>query len=236
MKFTKKDLFTIPNILTYIRFACVPIFIGFMAYYAVNSTFVTALWVGFGVFVFASATDIADGFIARRYHMISDIGKVIDPIADKLLQVFAMIMLVVIGNLHWAFMTILLIKEIAMGVLSRYLMVASKCMVDQKSNFWGKAGASVNFVGIVLAFFAGMSEIVATVDLIVLCVGSAMAIVAFGIYNVDYLKQLKELRASGILDTLNPDGSPMIGGEKNGASEKSESTSPREPEDGGLEQ
>ena len=64
MQFSKKDLFTVPNILTYIRLICVPIFIGVMIAYCIDKTATQYLWAAFGLFVFASATDIADGYIA----------------------------------------------------------------------------------------------------------------------------------------------------------------------------
>ena len=209
MRFEKKDLFTIPNILTYIRFLCLPFFVGLMAAYKVDPVG-AYLYAGFGIFVFASVTDIVDGYVARHFNQVSDLGKVIDPIADKLLQCLGMVMLVVIGALDWWFMAILIVKEILMGVFSRYFMVASKCQVHQRSNIWGKVGAFVNFVGIVLAFWVGFSEILHWIDRGILIVGCVLAVIALVQYNVGYYRQLRQIRASGVLDTLDKSGSPLI--------------------------
>lgn len=218
MKFEKKDLFTIPNILTYVRFLCIPFFVGVMIAYALQEQSVY-LYAGFGLFVFASVTDIVDGFIARHFDQISDIGKVIDPIADKLLQCLAMIMLVVIGSLDWWFMAILIVKEVLMGVFSKYFMVASKRQVNQHSNVWGKVGALVNFIGIVLAFWVGFNEILHWVDRGILALGCLLAIIALVQYNVGYYRELCRLRESGVLDKLDAQGNPLDESSQDGAQE-----------------
>lgn len=209
MKFRKEELFTIPNILTYIRLICIPFFVWMMAEYAVHDDQLKYLWAGIGIFVFAEITDICDGYIARHFNQISDIGKVLDPIADKLLQCLAMLMLCICGNLHWIFAVVIIVKEVYMGASSKYFMRASKRQVEQKSNKIGKAGAAIYFIGIALAFFAGLHEIVFYVDTAILAIGSILAIVAAVQYTVIYAKQLKKLRESGILDTLDRYGNPL---------------------------
>lgn len=209
MKFKKEELFTIPNILTYIRLICIPFFVWMMAEYAAKSDELKYLWAGIGIFVFAEITDVCDGYIARHFNQISDIGKVLDPIADKLLQCLAMLMLCICGNLHWIFAVIIILKEAFMAVSSKYFMRASKRQIEQKSNKVGKAGASIYFIGIALAFFAGLHEIVYYVDTAILAIGSVLAIVAAVQYTVIYAKQLKKIRESGILDTLDRYGNPL---------------------------
>ena len=152
---------------------------------------------------------MCDGYIARHFNQTSDIGKVLDPIADKLLQCLAMLMLCICGNLHWIFAVIIIVKELFMAVSSKYFMRASKRQIEQKSNKVGKAGASIYFIGIALAFFAGLHEIVYYVDTAILAIGSVLAIVAAVQYTVIYAKQLKKIRESGILDTLDRYGNPL---------------------------
>ena len=125
MKFSKKDAFTVPNILTYIRLLCLPFFLWMMFAYFADREASQYLWAGFGLFVFASATDIADGWIARHFNMVSDIGKVLDPVADKLLQCFAMLTLGIIGLMHWAFIAIIIAKELYMLFSSKYFIEGS---------------------------------------------------------------------------------------------------------------
>lgn len=211
MKFSKKDAFTIPNILTYIRLLCLPFFLWMMIAYAVDDSRSEYLWAGFGLFVFASATDIADGWIARHFNMVSDIGKVLDPVADKLLQCFAMLMLGIIGHMHWAFIGIIIFKEIFIGVTSKYFMRASKRQVEQMANKWGKAAAATNFAGITLAFLVNLHDAVRYTDLAILILGSVLAVIAAVQYTVKYGKSLARYRKSGMLDELDPYGNPTCG-------------------------
>ena len=222
MEFKKEDLFTIPNILTYIRLICIPIFAVLMIFYrlggfdAMNDVNNAFMWASFGVFLFAEITDICDGYIARHFNQISDIGKVLDPIADKVLQCVAMLMLCICTNIHWAFAIIIIVKEVYMGVTSKYWMRASKRQVEQKSNKVGKAGAFIYFAGILLSFFthlgdkvAGGHTIIYWVDFALLIAGSILAVIAATIYTVIYQRKLKEVRASGILDKLDRYGNPL---------------------------
>lgn len=157
MKFEKKDLFTIPNILTYIRLIMVPFFVGVMVAYKITNQYLF-LGLGFLLFVVAEITDIVDGFIARRFNMITDIGKIVDPIADKLLQGCALIVLGLISYYFFPFMIILIAKEIYMGLSSHYFMVKSDKRVEQKSNWVGKLGAVFNFITILIGFGVGAKE------------------------------------------------------------------------------
>ncbi len=211
MQFSKKDLFTVPNILTYIRLICVPVFIGMMIAYCVDKTATEYLWAAFGLFVFASATDIADGFIARRFNLISDIGKVLDPVADKLLQGFAILMLGIAGNVNWAFVAIIVAKEIFIGVTSKYFMRASKRQVEQMANKWGKYAALTVFIGLFFAFLVPFSKVIEIADIVILSIGSLLAVIAATQYTVIYCKQLSQVRKSGILDVLDENGNPLDG-------------------------
>ncbi len=223
MEFKKEDLFTIPNILTYIRLICIPIFIWLMIeYYLSEVASDVYMWASFGIFLFAEVTDICDGYIARHFNQVSDIGKVLDPIADKVLQCVAMLLLCICANIHWAFAIIIIVKEIFMGVTSKYWMRASKRQVEQKSNKVGKAGAFVYFVGILLSFFTHKNKIIYWIDFALLVAGSVLAIVAAAIYTVIYQKKLNEVRASGILDKLDRYGNPLPTVEEKVATDKSE--------------
>ena len=227
MQFKKEDLFTIPNILTYIRFICLPIFLAFMGlcFRCEESTLKTWwLFAGFITFIFAETTDIIDGKIARKYNMVTDIGKVIDPIADKLMQCFAILMVALVKNVWfvWVFMGVLIVKEVAMGVQSKYFMRASTRQVEQMANKVGKAGATINFIGIILTFglnvkdmfgWFEMPDILLSIlyytDMVILLGACGLQIFAFFNYTRIYAKQLKALRESGVLDTLDKFGNPL---------------------------
>lgn len=227
MTFDKKDLFTIPNILTYIRFLALPFFIWMMIASLVKGDSDPKgyyLFAGFCIFIIAEITDIVDGHIARKYNLITDLGKVIDPIADKLLQCFAILLVAIVKNVWfvWAFMGLLIVKEIFMGVTSKYFMRASKRQIEQKANRVGKNGAVLNFVGVILAFgldtpnFLGLFDFPTIIMQILYYVAMVEIIVAMGLqiyaatnYTIIYSTQLKNLRESGVLEKLDRYGNPL---------------------------
>lgn len=112
MKETKKykgDVITIPNILSVFRFGLIPLFM--WLYLDKGAYGATA-----AILVLSGLTDVADGFIARKFNMVSDLGKAIDPIADKLTQL-AMLFCLLSTFPHMAIPLILLfIKEFATGI------------------------------------------------------------------------------------------------------------------------
>ena len=228
MKFSRKDIFTIPNILTYIRLLCVPVFFVLMVMFCIDPSAAAAksyVWAAFGVFVFAEVTDVVDGFIARRFNMVSDLGKVIDPVADKLCQGFGILMLGVAYILidRWPIMlfaALLIVKEITMGVFSYYFMKVSKRQVEQIANKWGKAGSALNFASLVLAYFAlGLlcydgdvykaGDIIYWIAVAVFVAGALIALYNVVNYNVGYYRDLCRVRESGILEKLDDKGNPL---------------------------
>ena len=231
MKFSKKDIFTIPNILTYVRIICIPFFVWMMSEYYLDRQATQYLWAGFGLFVFASITDVVDGYIARHFNQVSDIGKVLDPIADKVLQCVALIMLVcLLQGVYFVFMALLIVKEIFMAVSSRYFMVKSKSQINQQSNKWGKAGATINFIGIVLAFIVPLKDVagyewarfIYAADVGILSAGMVLAVIAATQYTIRYSRDLRRLRESGALDD-NALGSVDVVDEQSDSESKSDS-------------
>ena len=113
-RLTKKDVLTIPNLLSCIRILLIPVIIVLYAYkYDVAAV---------SVILLSSATDIADGIIARKFNMISDFGKFIDPVADKLTQGAICICLASRHPRIWMLISILVIKE-ALVLLMGYLVL-----------------------------------------------------------------------------------------------------------------
>ena len=102
----------IPNGLTVLRLALVPVFVGFLA--AGGAGWRIAAFV---VFAVASVTDLLDGELARRHGMITDFGKIADPIADKALTGSALITLSALGELSWWVTVVIGIREIGVTLL-----------------------------------------------------------------------------------------------------------------------
>lgn len=78
----KKDLFTIPNLLSLFRFALIPIYVTIY----LNATEASQYWIAGGILAVSCLTDLIDGKIARHFHMVSRVGQILDPVADKATQ------------------------------------------------------------------------------------------------------------------------------------------------------
>ena len=119
-----------PNIITVARILFAPAFIWLLLVSTNQPTDVTR-WVAAGLFVVGMATDGIDGYIARRYNLVTNLGKILDPIADKVLTGGALIALSILGELPWWVTVIILVREVGitifrMAVLSDQVIPASR--------------------------------------------------------------------------------------------------------------
>ena len=97
---------TLASKITLARVAFIPVYMVFM--YLSGGQSNVWMWIAFGLFILASITDFVDGYIARKYNQISDFGKFLDPLADKLLTIAAMVIFCQWGSIPaWALMLIL---------------------------------------------------------------------------------------------------------------------------------
>lgn len=118
MKFRREDFFSLPNILTYIRILLVPVFV---LVFVNAQSWIDHIW-AIAIILISAATDIIDGYIARKFNMITDWGKVIDPVADKAMQGAMMFCIVVKFPLVLILIVLYAIKEFASLALSAYLL------------------------------------------------------------------------------------------------------------------
>lgn len=113
-----KDFFTVPNILVYIRVLLIPVFVYLYIHARTDKEYCTAL----AVMVIAFLTDFFDGKIARRYNLVTDLGKILDPIADKLCQ-FAVALCLMFKFEKMIYVAIIIfIKELIMGLMGLVLL------------------------------------------------------------------------------------------------------------------
>ncbi len=92
-------------------------------------------WVALAIFIIASLTDMLDGQIARRQNLITDFGKFMDPLADKLLVCAAMVCLVALGRLPAAIVVVILSREF---IISGFRLVAAESGRVIAASMWGK--------------------------------------------------------------------------------------------------
>jgi len=135
----------LPNQLTILRVILVPVFL-ILIFFDKNFTNILAAF----VFVFASVTDFVDGFIARKYAVVSDFGKILDPIADKILVASAMIALVQLDRLSSIVVIILLSREFAVGALRDF---ASNRSIIIPAGFFGKIKTAFQMTALALLIY-----------------------------------------------------------------------------------
>ena len=149
----------LPNKLTVVRVVMIPFFLFFMIFpetvSSAENNFLLARLLSAAIFGAAAITDMMDGRIARRYGLVTDFGKFMDPLADKLLVFGAMIGLLVINRADDLFCKIFV--WVAFIIILRELAVTSMRMVVSNSdgiviaaNIWGKLKTLSQLIGIVL--------------------------------------------------------------------------------------
>lgn len=175
------DVWNVPNVLTMLRMLLIPVFV---AVFAAGHT----KW-ALVVFLAASLTDMLDGYIARKYQLITNFGKLMDPLADKLMVCTALVCQGVRGIIPWAAIILVMVKELLM-VLGGAFMLKNDVVVY--SNLLGKAAMCAFVAALVLSFFhAEFATLGLQVDSIVLLIAVVLTVVAMVNYAYQAFKTLQ---------------------------------------------
>ena len=185
LRLWKKEVFSIPNLLSYLRLALIPVI---CAMYKKQEYFITAILV-----VISGLTDLLDGYIARHFDMITDLGKVVDPVADKLTQ-FALVLLLQ-DRYPWflSLVLLLVVKELFMGVMGLIVVHNQK---QVHSAIWcGKLSTMVFYcVMILLLFFPNLSEFTAEALAILCASAMLLSLIVYAVYYVKLIKTSKKAK------------------------------------------
>ena len=174
-------ILTIPNLLSFFRLCLIPVF---MWLYCVEKNY---LWTGI-ILILSGLTDTVDGIIARKFNMISDLGKVLDPIADKLTQAAMLFCLLTRFPLMIAPLALMVVKEFFMGVTG--LLVIRKTGEVFGADWHGKVNTWLLYAMMILhVFWYNIPDTVSRV-LIGICV--VMMLISLVLYGRHNLKALKE--------------------------------------------
>ena len=168
----KKQILTIPNILSLIRLMLVPATMMLIFRAKMIAAFIT--------FVFAELTDVIDGYIARRFCLISELGKWLDPMADKLMAVGVLLSFTIIKILPVWVVIVLAAKELLM-LIGGLLMVKKGFIAP--SNVLGKACAFLMNISIATGFFYFIDSW-ANIYPYVIYVGLAFSVFAMVQYSI----------------------------------------------------
>ena len=170
----------VANLLTIVRIALIPI----VGYLFSRAAFDTAAL----LFLAACFTDIIDGWIARHFGAITDFGKIMDPLADKGMQLTVLVSLAFCGRMPRAAVYVILAKE--------FLMCLGGCLLYKKNivvaaNWWGKA-ATVVIAACVLAVLIFYQRMTPTILFIVQWLPVVAAVGAFIGYFIGFIKRVRE--------------------------------------------
>ncbi|WP_138206535.1 CDP-diacylglycerol--glycerol-3-phosphate 3-phosphatidyltransferase [Haloimpatiens lingqiaonensis] len=170
----------IPNILTVFRLALVPIFA-----YIFFSPMKNSLFLSIAIFLIAGATDVLDGYIARKHNLITKFGIVMDPLADKLMLVTVLYCLTAENYIYSWVLWVIILKELSMIIGGTLLL--NKDMVIP-SNIFGKISTFLFYISIFILIF---SE---PLGKMLIYVAVASAVVAFFNYLNIYNKNVKKIQ------------------------------------------
>lgn len=173
MREGRQKIWNVPNALTMLRMLLIPVY---WVLIMKRGNEVAALI----VFIVASLTDLLDGYIARRFDLITDFGKLFDPLADKLMVISVLLSLVILGIVPLAVLIVLLVKE-AIMIWGGALMLHHQVVVYSKPI--GKIAQAVMVLGLVLSFFHEHFGAAFPLHLIVLWIGVALTLGALVYYT-----------------------------------------------------
>ena len=177
----------LPNKITMFRVILIPFFVFFMLSEGIPyNNYIAA-----AIFIVASLTDMLDGKIARKYNLVTNFGKFMDPLADKLLVCSAMICLIQTGQLAAWIVVIIIAREF---IISGFRLIASDNGVVIAASYWGKFKTTFQMLMVIvlilnidLPFFQILGVILTYVALIL----TVVSLIDYIVKNKDVLKDQK---------------------------------------------
>lgn len=176
----------LPNKLTVLRVLMIPFFVVFMLMDIVPGM---DKWIALAIFVIASLTDLLDGKIARKYNLVTNFGKFMDPLADKLLVSSAMICLVEMGRLPAWIVIVIISREF---IISGFRLVASDSGIVIAASYWGKFKTVFQMV-MIIVMIMDLGPSFAMLETILIYVALILTVVSL----IDYVAKNKEVLTKG---------------------------------------
>ena len=173
----------LPNKLTILRVILIPFFVAALLWDGGQNQ--TLRYVSAAIFIVASLTDMLDGKIARKYNLVTNFGKFMDPLADKLLVCSALICLIELGQLPSWMVIMIISREF---IISGFRLVASDNGVVIAASYWGKFKTTFQMLMIILLIL-DLGEAFALVETIVVWIALILTVVSLA----DYLLKNKEV-------------------------------------------
>ena len=176
----------LPNKLTVMRVILIPFFVAALLYD--NGSSQTMRIVANVIFIVASLTDLFDGKIARKYNLVTNFGKFMDPLADKLLVCSALICLIQLGQLPAWVVIIIISREF---IISGFRLVAADNGIVIAASYWGKFKTTFQMIAVILMIFN--IPVLANVTMIMLVIAVVLTVISL----VDYVAKNIEVLTKG---------------------------------------
>ncbi len=173
-----------PNKLTIARVIMIPFFVAFLMY---DITGAADKWIALAIFVAASLTDTLDGYLARKYHLVTNFGKFMDPLADKLLVCSALICFTAMGKLAAWIVIVIIAREF---IISGFRLVAADNGIVIAASYWGKFKTVSQMILIILMIMDIRNTIFQTLITAFIVIAVALTIISLADYIVKNKKVL----------------------------------------------
>ena len=173
----------LPNKITMFRVVLIPFFVFFM----LSEHIAYHNYIAVAIFIVASLTDTLDGYLARKYELVSIFGKFMDPLADKLLVCAAMICLMDLDRLPSWIVIIIISREF---IISGFRLIAADNGIVIAASWWGKAKTISQMIMIILlvADFGGVFDMIGQVMIYLALVLTVVSLVDYIAKNKQVLK------------------------------------------------
>ena len=178
----------LPNKLTVLRVIMVPFFVAFMLIPSLGGA--ANKYIALALFCIASFTDFLDGYLARKNNLVTNFGKFMDPLADKLLVCSALICLSSLGKLATWIVLVIIAREF---IISGFRLVASDNGIVIAASYWGKFKTVSHMTMIIMLILDFQNPVYYVLTQIVVWVGIALTIVSL----VDYVWKNKQVLTQG---------------------------------------
>ena len=176
----KQEAFTLPNMFSYLRLILIPVFV--VLY--VKDHYAYAL----GVLIVSWVSDVLDGFIARRFNMVTDLGKFLDPLADKLTQAAMIICVATTYHTMCILVGLLVIKELAMFTMGLYVLKVTNEL--NSARWYGKLCTGALYI--VMMLHVIIPDLPAPISLGSLLACAVLMMFSLVMYMIMYMKILNK--------------------------------------------
>ena len=176
----------LPNKLTILRVILIPFFVVFMLF---DITGAADKWIALVIFCVASLTDMLDGKIARKYNLVTNFGKFMDPLADKLLVCTALICLTSMNRLNVIVVLVIIAREF---IISGFRLVASDNGIVIAASYWGKF-KTVSQMALIIVLIMDLGGVWNVIGTVLTWVALILTVVSL----IDYIAKNKQVLTQG---------------------------------------